>query len=321
MALELVPRSGPDPYDTCVSFTLSRLDRPNSRIAYTKALTAFRGWLMSNGGTFTWERVNAYRDELLLQGLSPNTINLRLCAIRKFAESLWLANIVPQDVFQKIKAGIKNVKTEGVKVGTWLTKEQMQSLLDAPALSKRPKPLKILRDRAMLAVLMGCGVRREELCSLTIEHFRKIKNVWTIADMSGKGNKRRTIPMGDWCAVLVQEWIDAIRRTNAAYHNGLPLFSCISQTGILKCQQMTEQNVYELVKKYGKVIEVDITPHDLRRSFARLADESGAKLTQISLSLGHSDTKTTLLYLGGNQSYTESAGQSFSLEVSREPNS
>lgn len=304
-----------DKYDTCVSITLSRLDRPASRQAYAKALIAFRAWAEPHGGVFSWETVNAYREDLILQGSASNTINLQLCALRKFAESLWLANVLTQEQYQKIKAGVKNVKLSGVKTGTWLTKEQMQALLDAP-LEKKGKTLKALRDRAMLAVMMGCGVRRAELCSLTIEHFRKVKNVWTLADLSGKGAKYRTIPMGDWCATILQEWIYAMNAVKVA-SGTVPLFPCITQRGVIQHAQMTTQNVYAIVQAYGKNIGVTITPHDLRRSFARLADESGAKLTQISLSLGHSDTKTTLLYLGGNQSYTESAGQSFALETGK----
>lgn len=295
-----------------VNLTANSFDRPTSRIAYQRALVAFFEWFGER--ELTWRNVNDYRRHLVDEsGLAAASINLRLCAIRKMCKKAWLAKAITLEDHERLKH-INNIKSHIVRVGTWLTKEQMQQLLDAPL----NKPgLKCSRDRAMLAVMMGCGVRREELCSLTPEHFRRVKGCWTIADLLGKGNKTRTIPMGDWCASLLQTWVDLMKQHHEV--EGLPLFPQIKK-GIkptIHKERMTTQNVYKIVQTYSKSIGIEVTPHDLRRSFARLAEESGANLYQISLSLGHADSKTTMLYLGGNQSFTESPGQRISLEVKK----
>jgi site-specific recombinase XerD len=65
-------------------------------------------------------------------------------------------------------ARIKGVRSQGVRVGNWLSLRQAQSLLNAPDIST----LKGLRDRAMFATLLGCGLRRSELAALTLKHVQ-----------------------------------------------------------------------------------------------------------------------------------------------------
>jgi site-specific recombinase XerD len=99
------------------------------------------------------------------------------------------------------------VKKLGCRLGNWLTAEQARvlwQLLD-------PDTLKGKRDRAILAVLLGCGLRRRELTELTTEHFLRRENHWTIVDLIGKGGHVRTIPVPTWVKQTVDDWLVAAR--------------------------------------------------------------------------------------------------------------
>ena len=91
-------------------------------------------------------------------------------------------------------ARIKGVRSHGVRVGNWLSLRQAQALLNAPDVTTK----KGLRDRAMFATLLGCGLRRSELANLTMKHVQQRDNRWCIVDLVGKHGRVRTIPMPAW---------------------------------------------------------------------------------------------------------------------------
>jgi integrase len=88
-------------------------------------------------------------------------------------------------------ARVKGVASEGVRLGNWLTVKQAQALLNTPDASTT----KGLRDRAILAVLLGCGLRRLECAALTFAHVQQRDGRWCIVDLAGKHGPVRTIPM------------------------------------------------------------------------------------------------------------------------------
>src|ERR1039458_4923005 len=90
--------------------------------------------------------------------------------------------------------GVKGVKQLGVRIGNWLTAEQGRALMDAPL----GQTLRGKRDRAMLGVLLGCGLRRSELVHLKVEDVQQRENHWAIVDLVGKGGHVRTIPVPGW---------------------------------------------------------------------------------------------------------------------------
>ena len=95
--------------------------------------------------------------------------------------------------------GVKGVRSEGIRYGNWLTKEQAQDLLNAPDMST----LKGKRDQALLAVLLGCGLRRQEAVNLRRDHIQQREARWVIVDLVGKRNKVRTVPMASWVKVAL----------------------------------------------------------------------------------------------------------------------
>jgi site-specific recombinase XerD len=112
--------------------------------------------------------VQEYRKTLTAAKLAPSTINVRLSAIRKLAAEAADNRLLDPDLAAGI-AKVKGVKNEGGRAGNWLTREQARELLLAPDTST----LKGKRDRAILAVLLGCGLRRSELVSLNVDQVQQ----------------------------------------------------------------------------------------------------------------------------------------------------
>lgn len=116
---------------------------------------------------------------------AASTINLRLAAVRRLAYEAADSGLLSP----KLAAGIRRVKGVrrlGVRLGNWLSAEQAQRLLSSPA----PESLRGKRDRAMLAVLVGCGLRRGELLALTMDDVQLREEHWVIADLPWESGPR-----------------------------------------------------------------------------------------------------------------------------------
>ena len=277
-----------------VNLVLNALTSEHSRRAYERALVDFLDWHAQQGRPqLSKALVQAYKVELQDAGLSSSTINLRLAAIRKLAVEAGDNGLLDPVLAQGI-ARVKGVKSAGVRSGNWLTREQAQRLLDSPDTT----PLKGLRDRAILAILLGCGLRRGECSKLTFDHVQQRDGRWVICDLIGKGNRTRTVPMPSWAKSAIDAWATA-----AALEDGR-IFRSVRKGGYLAGNSMSAQAVADVVHEHSRRCGFDIAAHDCRRSFARLAHKGGAGLDQIQLSLGHASIKTTEVYLGTEQSLT-----------------
>jgi integrase len=293
------------------ALVLDALPSPESKRAYGKALDDFLGWWWAGQApscTFSKALVNAYRTHLEARGLAGATINLRLSAIRKLASEAADNSLLARD----LAAGIANVKgagREGVRTGQWLTREQAERILAAPD----PATRKGKRDRALLAVLIGCGLRRKEAAALTLAHVQLREARWVIVDLIGKGQRIRSVPMPSWTKAAIDSWA-----TSAGITDGL-LFRAINKGGRVTGSSMTAQSIFAVVRLYGAKIGIrDLAPHDLRRSFAKLAHKGRAALEQIQLSLGHASITTTERYLGVRQDLTDAPCDHLGLQVAGE---
>lgn len=264
---------------------------PHTKRAYERALTDFMTWHReTNQRGFTKATVQAHITALRSDGVSASSINQRLTAIRKLALELADNNIIDHATAQAV-CRVAGVRREGKRLGNWLTKAQAQRLLELPDI----ETVKGLRDRAILAVLLGCGLRREECAGLTVAHIQQREGRWVIVDLTGKRNKTRSIPMPSWCKAA----IDAYTNTTGIVEGAL--FRSMRRGDNLQESGMTPQAIFDVVRTYAEVIGVAVRPHDLRRTFAKLAHAGDAPLEQIQLSLGHSSVQTTERYIGVQQ--------------------
>lgn len=176
---------------------------------------------------------------------------------------------------------------KGAKAHTWLSQAQvklMTSLCDDTLEGKR--------DYIVLGLLLGAGLRREELVNLTFENVKqqptKSGRMRTVLEVTGKGAKSRVIPISDKLAARLAEWKEIVGGGYIARSLGMK-----KTLG----ESMSAVAVFEIVRKYGYYLGIDLAPHDLRRTYAQLGYEAGVPITQISTLLGHANVATTQRYL------------------------
>ena len=199
----------------------------------------------------------------------------------------------------------KGAKRLGVRVGNWLTAEQGKRLL----MAADEASLRGRRDYAMLAVLLGCGLRRAELTGLRIEDLRLREEHWVIADLVGKSGHVRTIPMPDWVKASVDNWVAAAGITTG------PLLRSINKAGRIWGNGFSPKVIWGVVKDKAASCEFpSLAPHDLRRTCARLCHQAGGELEQIQFLLGHVSVQTTERYLGCKQRFRNAVNDRIGLE-------
>ena len=232
-----------------------------------------------------------YRGYLEARLLAPGTINLRLGAVRRLAYEAADSGLLSSDLAAGIRR-VKGVRNLGMRLGNWLTAEQSIALWQAPD----PEKLKGKRDRALLAMLLACGLRRHEAVALRLEYLEQRKGHWAIVDLKGKAGHVRTVPVPDWVMDELRVWL------NAAKIDRGKIFRRVTKMGRVLGEGMTEKAVWHIVKDSAKLIGVEkLAPHDLRRSCARLCHAAGGELEQIQFLLGHVSIQTTERYLGCKQ--------------------
>ena len=121
--------------------------------------------------------------------MAPGTINLRLGAVRRLAYEATDCGLLSPNLAAGIRR-VKGLKKLGVRTGNWLTPEQSHRLWHEPNVER----LRGKRDRALLATLLACGVRRNEAVDLEFGHIQPREEHWAIIDLKGKAGHTRTIP-------------------------------------------------------------------------------------------------------------------------------
>src|ERR1700693_4529456 len=173
---------------------LDSVSSPITKRVYNLGLDEFFEWFGREPRPgFTKATVSGWRVALEARGLGPISINVRITAVRKLAAEAADNGLLAPELAAGITR-IKGVKAKGVRVGNWLSIRQAQTLLNAPDVSTK----KGLRDRAMLAILLGCGLRRSEVAALTLKHVQQRDSRWCIVDLVGKHGRARTIPLPTW---------------------------------------------------------------------------------------------------------------------------
>ncbi len=279
--------------DSMIESILKSVDSPNTARAYRRAMSDFRTWYLQQGGDLNKAAVQNYVVNLKDNGKFAGNINLHLIAIRRLAAEL--ADNGSLD--PAIAAGIlrvKSVRAEGMRLGNWMTIQQAQDLLNATD----TKTARGKRDRAILAVLLSCGLRREEAAGLTFEHIQQRDGRWVIVDLVGKRNSIRSIPMPGWCKVAIDQWAEVLGTSRGF------IFRRIRQGGRI-CEVLSARAIYDVVLQYSKPLGINLAPHDCRRTFAKLAHKGGSSIEQIKYSLGHKSVVTTEIYLGACQNLVD----------------
>jgi site-specific recombinase XerD len=289
------------------SLAVDAVTSEHSKRAYGKAIADFISWYAAEPRPpLSRAVVQQYRSLLDASGLRAASVNLRLSAIRKLAAEAAENGLLDRNLAQGI-ASIKGVRQAGAKAGNWLTREQARDLLAEPD----TKTLEGKRDRAVLAVLLGCGLRRSELAALGVSDARQRDGRWAFVDLIGKGKRIRTVAIPVFVKVAIDDWTTAARISSG------PLFRRVRDwkyTGTVP-DGLSERMVWHIIVKYARRIGIEqLAPHDLRRTCAKLCRASGGDLEQIQFLLGHASIQTTERYLGSRQNLKEAVNDRLGIE-------
>jgi site-specific recombinase XerD len=301
MSLLLPPPPGSD----LIALVTDSVRSPHTKRAYRDALLGFFGWYQRSAAQgFSRATVQRYRCSLEDRQLSPSAVKVRLAAVRRLASEMADQGLLDPHT----AAGILKVKgpvRRGVRLGNWLTLPQAEELLGLPDITTpRGK-----RDRALLALLLGAGLRRAEAVALTFADIQQREGRWVIVDLVGKHQRVRSVPIPAWCKAAIDSWAEV-----AQIHTGHVLRP-LNRAGRVTGPALSVEAIFHIVKTYGARLHVAIAPHDLRRSFAKLAHRGHAKLEQVQMTLGHGSITTTEMYIGTRQDLADAPCDHLGIQV------
>ncbi|MDO4967035.1 MAG: site-specific tyrosine recombinase XerD [Lachnospiraceae bacterium] len=262
----------------------------NTVLSYNRDLTKLVNYLKVNKidsfDKVTEEVLDKYIKSLTEDGFKSATISRNIASIKALFHYLANEDKIESDPSTKLKAPKIEKKMPEI-----LTMNEVVSLLEQPS-GDSPKEI---RDKAMLELLYATGIRVSELISLDLEDVNLSMSYINCHD----GNKSRTIPFGKEAKTALVNYLDGSRNAIVDDKSSTLLFANCSG------QKMSRQGFWKLIKHYAKKagIEVDITPHTLRHSFAAHLVENGADLRSVQEMLGHSDISTTQIYANMSHSH------------------
>lgn len=226
----------------------------------------------------------AIRSSLTDGGLAPATVNAALAAMRGVAKAAWALDLLSGEDYSRI-AAVKGLRSSRLPSGRALTIGEVTALFDA---CYDDKTAAGRRDAAILALLLGAGLRRAECAALALSDYSRESADITV---HGKGDKQRLMPLGESTDQAVRDWLQ-VRDDSPG-----PLLCRVEKNGVIDHTSISAQAIYAALAKRGKAARVaHFSPHDLRKTYASgLIDLSG-DISTVSRLLGHASIDTTAIY-------------------------
>ncbi len=256
----------------------------NTHEAYASDLASFLSFLQAKKiGTLNSvkrKRILDYLMEEKERGLSANSVSRHLVSIKVFFRYLQQEGLLDKNITETMESPrLWKILPET------LTYKEVEQLLHAPS----EKTIYGKRDRAMLELMYGTGLRVSELTQLTIDdiHF----DVGYIRTM-GKGKKERIVPLGEMAQKYLHLYLDEVRPLLTEDPANRVVFLTKRKAGL------SRKTVWRHIKEYAIKANImkNVTPHTLRHSFASHLLANGAQLRIIQEMLGHADIATTEIY-------------------------
>ncbi len=293
-------------------------------------LRRFCRWQIEHHGSWYRPDLAAWRDQLLqVEGLTPATVRAYLSTVRSAYDQLLRSNQVRQWLYTHLAADmaperkwvlvaefttqLKNAidpANAPVKVVTiqdeedtahvWLTPSQVAALVQAPGLNT----WKGLRDTALIALLLCTGIRAAEAAALEVGDLRAtLGGALALKVRSGKGFKQRLVPYGaqEWGLALVEAWLDRVGLTQGPVFVGLRKGNNFYLDATGYPRWLSVRSIEVALASYAIPVNGQlrtVSPHDLRRTYARQLYLVGTDLVAIQQNLGHDRQETTLDYIG-----------------------
>jgi integrase/recombinase XerC len=279
-------RSSTQVSKSCEQFLGSLRERnvsPHTIKAYSGDLQLFATYV----GSRKFEEIDhvtvrGFLSSLYEKGLGKTSVARSLAAVRSFYR--WLAQ---EGIVEQNPAGLVSTPKLPNKLPRVPTVEEMNTVLDGnmPEIASFPE-----RDRLMLELLYGCGIRNSELVGINVDDIR-ISNEGIL--IRGKGKKERYVPFGDAVKSALATYLPARQLVLSEFRKNTPAL-LINQRG----GRLTTRSVGRIIKKIAvaKGLSPDVHPHTLRHAFGTHMLEEGADLRAIQEMLGHERLSTTQRY-------------------------
>ena len=256
-----------------------------TRQAYRSDLARLSTWLEEQPGRPLLAEVRradllAWMSRGLAEGVKSSTAARRLSGLRRFYRFLLREGLIPEDPTLRIDS-----PRLPRRLPDSLTEDEVEALLAEPD----PELPIELRDRAMLEILYGCGLRVSELTQLRVDQVNLRQGVVRV---SGKGGKERLVPLGEEALDWLQQYMNGARGELLKGRPSDALFPGNRPTA------MTRQTFWHRIKLYASRVGINkhLSPHTLRHAFATHLLNHGADLRVVQMLLGHSDLSTTQIY-------------------------
>ncbi len=233
---------------------------------------------ISSVSKITKKDILDYLEYLSKEGISTTSIARKLTTIKNFHGFLYQRELINNDVASSIER--PKLRKTLPKV---MTVEEVDRLLDVPL-----NTIFDYRDKAMLELMYATGLRVSELLNLTLNDI-DFENC--IVRCMGKGKKERIIPIGEYVLDSMKKYLEKrpklylMKRDDHLFLNN-------------HGKGLSRSSFFKMIKKRLKIcnINIDISPHTLRHSFATHMIEHGSDLRVVQELLGHSDISTTKIY-------------------------
>ena len=251
--------------------------------AYAGDLKNFAGYI----GSHDWRAIDhvtirSFLSHLYERGLSKTSVARSLAAVRSLYR--WLAQ---EGVVEQNPAALVSTPKLPKKLPRVPTIEEMNSVLDGQMPEVAPFPQ---RDRLILELLYGCGIRNSELAGINVDDIRLSSEAILIR---GKGKKERYVPFGDSAKVALAAYLPVRQQLLLKLKRNIPAL-LVNQRG----GRLTTRSIGRIVKDIAvaKGLSPEVHPHTLRHAFGTHMLEEGADLRAIQEMLGHERLSTTQRY-------------------------
>lgn len=251
--------------------------------AYTQDLNAFANYIGSRRlGDIDHIVIRGFLSQLYEKGLSKTSVARALAAVRSLYR--WLAQ---EGEVEQNPAALVSTPKLPKKLPRVPTLEEMNCVFDGqmPEIASFPE-----RDRLMLELLYGCGIRNSELIGINLDDIRATAEALLIR---GKGKKERYVPFGDAVKSALKSYLPARQLVLSETRRNTPALLINRRGG-----RLTTRSVGRIIKKIAvaKGLSPDVHPHTLRHAFGTHMLEEGADLRAIQEMLGHERLSTTQRY-------------------------
>ena len=262
---------------------------PRTAEAYRRDLERYLAFLDEQGvgscDAVTPEIIAAFEKRLVEEGLATTTVRRRISAVRGYHKFLVREGLTASNPAEAV-----DIPKAADVLPDVLSIEEVGRMLDA-YIDERPSGL---RDRAILEVLYGCGLRASEICGLNLDNLYLDDGFLRVF---GKGSKERIVPIAGAAERALRTYLaegrSTLARGAAAANPDARAAVFLNQRG----GRLGRQSVFNLVRKAGRAINrYDLHPHTLRHSFATHMLKGGADLRVLQEILGHADMSTLQVY-------------------------